>query len=394
MKYIILIFMVFMKQANATNLNMRDVARHSLEANIVSLPQGEFLAAGANQFGSLWTRDFCYSVPALLTLKRFALVKNQLTYLIDHRRSDGLVPIYADSIDPMKRVILGSVNRVLGTKVNYKITKDIKPFYAANGKYPTIDANILVLKASYEYSQASKDNIWWNKNKTNFQDIYNYYTSFLKDGLIVQGDFSDWQDSAKRSGKTFLTNLQFLEISKSYHFLTDDQLDKLSQKIHDTFYDSKSGLYFSVLGYPYISLDGILWAIEKKLMPNTDLLYKKLKQHPLWNNVQSPGFATFPSYQRDWLMPHVVLSELSEYHGNLSWSWLMAYSSLVAFKQGDYSEASKIYDIVEKIILRDQSVGEIYFSKDNYEPFKSRIYKSETPFSWGAAFVIKMQEEM
>ena len=119
---------------NAEASGLLNIAKESLEKNIVRLPQGDFLAAGGNQFGSLWTRDFCFSVPALLTLKKYALVKNHLSYLINNRRSDGLIPIYADSINPMRRVILGSVNRTLGTHVQYKITKNIKPYFKASGK--------------------------------------------------------------------------------------------------------------------------------------------------------------------------------------------------------------------------------------------------------------------
>jgi hypothetical protein len=59
-KIILYIFMLFnLSIASSTESN--DIARSSLEANIVHLPQGDFLKAGSRQFGSLWTRDFCFS---------------------------------------------------------------------------------------------------------------------------------------------------------------------------------------------------------------------------------------------------------------------------------------------------------------------------------------------
>ena len=65
---------------NAEASGLLNIAKESLEKNIVRLPQGDFLAAGGNQFGSLWTRDFCFSVPALLTLKKYAFViGNEIT---------------------------------------------------------------------------------------------------------------------------------------------------------------------------------------------------------------------------------------------------------------------------------------------------------------------------
>ncbi len=392
MKYVIFFILVSMGNVLAGTPKVENIARLSLEKNIIHLKRGEFLAAGAHQFKSLWTRDFCFSTPALLSLKKYSLVKNHLNYLISNRRDDGLVPIYADSINPMQRVALASVNRVLGIKANYDIKENIKPYYKATEKFPTIDANILVLKASYEYYQASHDEDWWQKNQKAFREIYNYYENFFDDGLISQGAYSDWQDSSKRKGKTFFTNLLYLDVSKSFHYLSETETEALTFKIHQAFFDKTTGLYFSIKDYPYISLDGILWALDKKLMPNSDELYLHLREHPLWNRYKVPGFVTTPSYPKSWINPHVRMGSLSEYHGNLSWSWLMAYSSTVALKYGDVEEAKRLRDNLSSLILRDGTVGEIYYS-NNYQPFKSMLYQSEAPFSWGAAFVVEMLKQ-
>jgi hypothetical protein len=392
-RHLIIFIALGLSSAYAYVFNVQEIARASLEVNIVHLKSGDFLAAGPHQFKSLWTRDFCFSVPALLTLKKYSLVKNQLNYLITNRRSDGLVPIYADSMSPMQRVTLASVNNILGTNFNYPITDKLTPYFKASGKFPTIDANILILLASYEYYQATLDQEWWEKNQKNFREIYNYYQKFTQDGLIFQGAFSDWQDSSKRVGKTFFTNLLYLEVSKYFHFLSHSELDLLTNKIHETFYDPSTGLYFSVAGEPYISIDGILWALQKKLMPNLDAMYFALKKHPLWNRFEIPGYATFPSYPKSWIISHVKLSGLSEYHGNLSWSWLIALSSTVAKQYGDLVEAERISSKLQEILLRDNFVGEIYESKNNYRLFHSSLYKSENPFSLGSAFVIEMLKD-
>jgi hypothetical protein len=386
----ILIFLLtFSSSVISFGADTNAIARNSLEQNIVRLPQGEFLTAGAHQFRSLWTRDFCFSVPALLILEKYNLVKNQLDYLIKNRRADGLVPIYADSISPMMRVALSSLNKSLGTKFELKLTEKLKPFYQAVGKFPTIDANVLVLKASYEYYQTTGDQEWWNKHQRDFYDIYHYYDQFIDDGLIVQGAFSDWQDSAKREGKVFFTNLLYLEASRNFQYKTKSELNELKSKIHNTFYDPNSGLYFSVSGFGFISLDGILWAIDKNLLDNMDELYSNLKKDPLWSRFNIPGAATFPSYPKNWLATHNRVSGLSEYHGRLLWSWLIALSYKVAKKMNDENEAIRIQNFLTQLIERDQSVHEIYNPDKNYIPFKSSIYFSESPFSWGAAFVLE-----
>ncbi len=395
MKIVLVIFLFLLMSGSglmAQELDVEHIARTSLEKNIVHLPQGDFLAAGAHQFGSLWTRDFCFSVPGLLLLKKFSLVKNQLNYLIKNRREDGLVPIYADSISPLLRVAAGSFSKATGLNIQFKLTGKIKPFYRANGAYATIDANMLVLLAAYEYYHASGDEQWWLEQQSNFQEIYDYYQPFFHEGLIVQGAYSDWQDSAKRVGKTFFTNLLFLDVSKKFHFLDNDELENFTQKIHESFYDLNTGLYFSVKGFPQISLDAILWAIDNNLMPHTDQLYLHLKKHPLWNLYGVAGFATFPSYPRSWIAPQVLLSGLSEYHGSLSWSWLMAYSSMVAYKQGDLAEAMRLKSLLETFIRRDQTVFEIYDTSREFRVFNSYLYHSESPFSWGASYVLEMQQ--
>lgn len=381
---------MFMGIPIISEASVRTHAIKSLEDNIIVLSQGEFLAAGSNQFGSLWTRDFCFSVPALLTLKKFNLVKNHLNYLIKNRREDGLVPIYADSINPMFRVVSASIGHAIGKTIKFKMTSKIKPYYMATGKFPTIDANILVLLASFEYYKASGDEAWWTGNQKALKEIYEYYIPFLDDGLISQGAYSDWQDSSSRVGKTFFMNLLYLEVSKSFEYLSTHELEELTQKIHNTFYDKKTGLYFSILGSSFISIDGVLWALEKKLMPFSELLYERLKQHALWSKYSTPGFNTYPSYPKNWIAPHAKISGLSEYHGNLTWLWIMAFSSKVAYLYADFQEGSRISTTLKQMVLRDNNVREVYYSTSPHLPFRSKLYKSEAPFSWGAAFVIEM----
>jgi hypothetical protein len=386
---LILVVCVFFNITIASSIEVDNIARSNLESNIIHLPQGDFLAAGSHQFGSLWTRDFCFSVPGLLILGKSNLVKNQLNFLINNRRADGLVPIYADSISPMIRVVLSSLNKTIGTHLEIKLTDNIKPFYQAVGKFPTIDANVLVLKASYEYFQSTHDQEWWDEHQEDFYEIYHYYDKFIDDGLIVQGAFSDWQDSARREGKVFFTNLLYLEVSKNFQFKSDLEINELKKQIQNVFYDTNSGLYFSVAGHGYISLDGVLWAIDKDLLGNSLELYLNLKRDPLWNRFGYPGPATFPSYPKNWIAKHNLISGLSEYHGKLAWSWLIALSAKVAKKMNDHDEALRIHRFLENLVLRDKTVNEIYNPEKKFEAFRSPFYFSENPFSWGAAFILE-----
>lgn len=81
---------------------------------------------------------------------------------------------------------------------------------------------------------------------------------------------------------------------------------------------------------------------------------------------------------------------LREYHGNLFWSWLMAYSGKVAKKMGDDELYGKIEQTLQTMAQRDGVIHEIYTNDDEHAPFKTRLYFSEGPFSWGASSVIEM----
>ena len=58
------------------------VSAKGLQENIIRHNDKHFLQAGQHQFASLWTRDFCWSVPGLLCLKKIGEVKSHLSVLL------------------------------------------------------------------------------------------------------------------------------------------------------------------------------------------------------------------------------------------------------------------------------------------------------------------------
>lgn len=363
-------------------------SKKSLESNIVLLKDKKYLVAGGNQFKSLWTRDFCHSVKGLLLIGQEELVKNQLNFLIKNVSEDGLVPLYADSISPMVRGVAESVNQLIGTNFNVPITDKIKTYYRVNGKYNAIDSNLMLLIASYDYYQFTHDKEWWNRNQGAFKRIFDYYESKKNNGLIVQGPHSDWQDSIKRSGKIFLTNAQYYYVGKQFYFMNETELDLLADKIKSQFYSEKYNLFLNEKDKEIVSLEGNLFAIEHNLFLSSNVLYQNLKNYPLYTKNAIPGFANYPSYSKKELYLQVKVSGLSEYHGKLYWSWLMAYAGIIAIKQKDFALANDIKNKLAEIATRDGVISEIYLNDENLSLFETKLYRSEAPFSWGAAYVI------
>lgn len=372
-----------------TESNCTAIARRSLKKNIVKLQAGHFLSAGAHQFKSFWTRDFCLSSKGLIAIGRSDVLKEHLNYLINHCREDNLVPLYVDSMAPVNRVLMASVFKTFGLgRLSFKISDDIAPYYLVNNVFEAIDSNLMVLYASWVYRNSTQDMAWFDSQQPSLQKIFDFYNSKFEDGLIVQGEHADWQDSAQRKGKMFFTNLLYLHMGSEFNFLTGAQQEALKLKIMDTFYEPISGLFLSMAGRDNISLEGNLWAIEYGLMKDTKNLYESLRKHPLFTLGPCPGFATYPSYTKEDTYIQVKVVGLQEYHGNMYWSWLMGYSAKVAFLMGDTANVAKLHSHIKRVLLRDQVVNEIYKHKSELPAFSSVFYRSEAPFSWGSAFIL------
>ncbi len=182
-------------------------------------------------------------------------------------------------------------------------------------------------------------------------------------------------------------------MAKRYGFLNQTEIDQLRNKIVAVFYDRKTGLFKSIAGREQISLEGNLWAIEHGLIANSQMLYHNLTIHPLFRlNGGIPGFATYPSYTAKDTYIQVKMTGLQEYHGKIYWSWLMAYSAKISLLMNDTERFKSIYARIYKTVERDQTIYEIYNHTSELTPFKSMLYESEAPFSWGAAFMLDLEK--
>ncbi len=302
------------------------------------------------------------------------------------------MPLYVDSMSPVKRVILDVLFKTI--RLNNKslpITNSIKPYYLVNNKFEAIDSNLMLLYAAQLYFKETQDADWFNSHQDTFKRIFDFYKT-KKDGLLIkQNEHADWQDSARRKGLTFFTNLLYYHMAREYKFMNETELEQLKNKIIDVFYDKKMGLFLSMAGRNNVSLEGQLWAIEHDLLVNSEILYKNLTHHGLFTDSKIPGFATYPSYTNNDTYIQVKVVGLQEYHGKIYWSWLIGYSAKIAHKMGDTATYNKIYANINDILERDQVVYEVYNNNENLTPFRSVFYKSESPFSWGSAFILDMQ---
>jgi hypothetical protein len=265
--------------------------------------------------------------------------------------------------------------------------------------HEAIDSNLLVPIAALEYAGATGDEAalagWLPGIRRALEWI-----ALRKRGLwIEQPKYSDWQDSVKREGATFFTQLllwRALRDLEARGVRTPRALGnsaQLASRMHHAFYDPKSGLYRSVLGAEQVSLEGCLFAIVWGFVSEgaRSEFWAKLKASSLWQEEgsQIPGRATAPDYPSSDVSPMNRAVGLRHYHDRMVWSWLVALSARTAFFVGDREEGKRILSWLEERVRADGAVYELYDPRRGLKPFRSALFRSERDFSWGSAQIVE-----
>ena len=367
-------------------MNIRNIASESLRKNIMTLPSGKFLTAGQNQFLTLWTRDFCHAVRGLIAIGLEDVAKNHLSYLLKSLREDGLVPRVVDNRMVQFRVAWQSMRKLCPVLPKLSFREPLIPQYIDEHGSNAFDSNVLVVLACLQL-----DDDFFRSHENEIRKIWNWYDDKFHDGLIRQTPFADWQDTTKREGKTFLMNLfYFLAATrlKERGLEIKINLDEYKSLIKKTFFDGK--VFISQLGYPQVSIEGNLFALETDEFLNQserESLWKELKAHPIITIDGAIGRCSYPDWPSDDLAWHIKLANLKRYHGTLSWSWLMGLGLHVARVMNDPEMVKIQFQHISNILERDGEVYEVYDPDHKFMPWGSWLIKSEHPFAWGSGYL-------
>lgn len=371
---------------------LRDVAVRSLRANLVQTDSGEMLTAGWSQFRTLWTRDFCFSVPGLLQAGHADVVDRQLRLLLASAREDGLIVRGLDVVDPKRRVLLNTALRPLPRRVRTPsyVGRPLLPEYLGEHGTPAIDSNVLVVQAIGQYVEHTGDTSLFNDNTAQLAKVMRFYTDQFNDGLISQPGFSDWQDSAERVGPGLYLHVLLLRAAGhlAASGITCDWEPALRARITERFFDERRGLFTQDITHTQVPLEANLWIVESNLFPDLIApreLYNRLTASALWTRVGVPIAPDYPSSAVSWTTKVVGLRH---YHDELRWSWLMAEAARIAKLVGDHQEADRIYSQLHVLTSTTGHVAEVYELEKNV-PVKRGFYRSESPFSWGAAKLVE-----
>lgn len=369
---------------------IRDQAVADLRQTRFQTEAGAFFAAGAHQFGSFWTRDFCLAVPGLLRLGDVDVVASQLHFLLSLPRRENLIARGFDNIDPKLRVLRHTVLRFVPGRWPGHLGA-LRAEHLGEHGTPAADSNALILVA---LSQLAKENAaagaraGWSPN---LSELLEAYRPWLRDGLVHQPPFSDWQDSARREGPGLFLHLCLLQAAKAlrsagFPVPTDFEPDALALRIRQAFADPASGLLRQHPEKPALPLESQLMILNARLLfsdSETKAYFEKLRRHAVWTHFGVPMFPAYPRHEVAWTVQCVGLRS---YHDGLAWSWLLADQLRCAIEHGDEASATTIAAAQARAVERFGCIHEVYRWQDGeLIPFTSALYRSEGPFTWGAA---------
>jgi hypothetical protein len=366
---------------------LKEIAESSLRKNILCLSSGKFLTAGQHQFKTLWTRDFCHAVRGLLVIGEEEVAHNHLALLLKSLRSDGLVPRVFDNHPVQARVVWQSLRTLVKILPELSLREPLNPQYTDEHGSHAFDSNVLVVLSCLMMGEK-----FFIEFESDIRLVWEWYEDKFDDGLLKQAPFSDWQDTTKREGKTFLLNLYYYLAARrlekrGWKISTD--LDLMKEKMMELFFNGK--LFRSQEGHEIVSVEGNLFALETEeflsAVEKRDL-WSHLKQHELITLDGVIGRASFPDWPREDLAFHVRLANLDLYHGSITWSWIAGLGLKVAKVMRDQEMIEKELLHFEKLFSNGE-ISEIYDPRKNFSPWESWLLKSEHPFAWGAAYVLE-----
>lgn len=382
-----------------THARLRQVAEASLKANLITTPEGPALRAGGHQFASMWTRDFCFSVPGLLAIGETTTVRSHLQMLLDAVTIEGWVPRLLDDERSALRVLRWTLGRgVLPSHTPSRvIKKNLRREYLGEHRTLAHDGGaLLYLAATRAGMPASETNIEAIKR------IVKFYERLSDDFSrpVPQTAYSDWQDSARREGPRDFVNylvLRMLRDAVGRGWIEAAALVEFEMVFHQEFMPGvlrpELSLHAVARGERQVSLETHLFRVQDlAAQPDkkeaAERLWRALKDHTVFHRAKIPGVPVDPEYAEDQVSFFTKAVGLRHYHDRLCWTWLAAEAAKTAFIVGDRAEGERILSVLEEVCLNLGEVPEV-LDPETLSPFESLAYRSESPFSWGAAKILE-----
>jgi hypothetical protein len=369
--------------------SLEEKAKATVRANLVQTPIGEFFAAGGNQFRTLWVRDFCFAVPGLVAAGHESTVLRQLELILSCIRSDGLLPRGLDEVNPKWRVVAHTALRFFPRLFSPEYKRKPQPEYLGEHRTPAFDSGLLFL-SSLQFLEESGVALSPSLSEA-WAKILPWYQASVRNGLLFQPPYSDWQDSAAREGFYLHTQLLYYSVAKycqKRHPSVSLPLgvDEIRKRARDEFPRLSSGLLEECPGTGQAALDSHCRILKREedffSHEEKTKLWNSLKASPLWAAAGVPVFPEYGEHEISWTTKAV---SLRHYHDGFQWGWLVAESAIAAYSMGDLQQGD---ELLRKLELWEAApfLSEVYIQG---APVAKLLYRSECPFTWTAGKVLE-----
>lgn len=372
------------------------IAEKSLRSNIRRLGAvgPTILTAGARQFRSVWTRDFCFAAGGLLALGEAGVVRATLDLLLSHQRPDGYFPRLLDSMNPFLRVGAGSLG------LSFELRESLKPNYVSEHGILTADSQSLLAWTAARLARISPDQAWLRTVMPRLERGMAWFSTIEKDGLLRQAPFSDWKDSVTaRRGAVFFTELLRWLAFGSMAELAASAEDEESasrwmaksaahrDRLDAAFWSAHDGFYRDTLEFPLLSADGNLAAIVWGFATDekAERILGALERLGMWTAWGPKAGQRYPAREKGWL---VRLAGIPGYHDDFVWLWTSALALLALDRPGHFTRRDALLETLCHKIVAAGEVSEVYRPEDG-RPVRTWLYSSEAPFSWSSGMLLE-----
>lgn len=354
---------------------LRSLSEQALRANLIPTAHGTLCVAGAHQFKTLWTRDFCYAVPGLMKIGAGDVVRRQLDLILMSANSDGLLPRGLDVVSPKLRVMNALLHDPLTRTGLLNYGQPLRAEYKGEHRTVAFDSNVLWLRAALHYCNEIGDRSWLGGHQERVGRLMAFYSKTRgADGLWEQPPFSDWMDSLRRKGPQLAFHVLLLRAVQEYETFgvrSVIESEALLRVIRQTWFDT-SALWKTQ------STDALVSCLEIGMGDSSQLL-AEIRRRPV-------GVPATPQAKAEvsWT---ARLVGLRHYHDGFAWSWLSAETARVV-RRFDAEFADEILGELQTLVEHEHTVPEIYIPGTS-SMVRLRLYASERPFTWGAGKILE-----
>jgi len=363
-------------------------------------PARRFLLAGGNQYRTIWTRDFAFSVPGALAVGHDQAVRDTLEVLLGLQREDGLFPRQADRTDANIRWFMALF------KVRMGFSLPLKGWFETENDVIAIDSNLLIPWAGSLYIGKTHDKEfaqkWFSGAKRGLEYLEKGY---LVEGLIGrQAPFADWEDSLARTGRVSMTNILYVLAlrglaewaefvgQKSLALEYTSKAEKVTDRLIRFFWIPEKGYLRNYeKDSSELTADANLMAVAYGVVKGkkAEQIMEAMRASPLW--IPMPGRATWPELPKRLKSINVQVVQLEAYHDSMYWLWLTALAAIAEQEVGECESYREIMSKAANRIVRDGTIYEVYDEAkggQDIKPVKRLLYRAERPFTWSSAFYL------